>query len=59
MATLFPAIIVIISMIPMFAFNIDKNMRDRMYRELNERRMAMAEMIKQEADNAQKEVENE
>ena len=59
MATLIPAIIVILSMLPMFGFNIDKNTRDRMYRELNERRTAMAEMIKQEADNAQKEAEDE
>ncbi|MBQ7546062.1 MAG: MFS transporter [Clostridia bacterium] len=50
MATLFPAIIVISSMIPMFWFNIDKNTRDKMYRELNERRVAVAEMIKREAD---------
>ena len=59
MATLIPAIIVILSMLPMFGFNIDKNTRDRMYRELNERRTAMAEMIKQEADNAQKEAKDE
>ena len=45
MATLFPAIIVLSSMIPMFWFNIDKEMRDRMYRELNERRAATAEHI--------------
>ena len=50
MATLFPAIIVLTSMIPMFWFNIDKNTRDKMYRELNERRAAVAEMIKREAD---------
>ena len=34
----------------MFWFNIDKTMRDKMYRELNERRVAVAEMIKREAD---------
>ena len=50
MATLFPAIIVLLSMVPMFWFNIDKTMRDKMYRELNERRVAVAEMIKREAD---------
>jgi Na+/melibiose symporter-like transporter len=50
MATLFPAIIVLTSMIPMFWFNIDKTTRDKMYRELNERRVAVAEMIKREAD---------
>ena len=59
MATLIPAIIVICSMLPMFAFNIDKNTRDRMYRELNERRTAMAEMIKQEADSKQEEASDE
>ena len=52
MATLFPAIIVLTSMIPMFWFNIDKNTRDRMYRELNERRSAEAERVKREADGA-------
>ena len=45
MATLFPAIIVLSSMIPMFWFNIDKEMRDKMYRELNERRTATAEHL--------------
>ena len=50
MATLIPAILVLTSMIPMFWFNIDKNTRDRMYRELNERRAAVAEMVKREAD---------
>ena len=52
MATLIPAIIVLTSMIPMFWFNIDKTTRDKMYRELNERRVAVAEMIKREADEA-------
>ena len=32
-------------MIPMFWFNIDKEMRDKMYRELNERRTATAEHL--------------
>ena len=50
MATLIPAIIVLTSMIPMFWFNIDRSTRDKMYRELNERRVAVAEMIKREAD---------
>ena len=50
MATLFPAVIVLSSMVPMFWFNIDKATRDKMYRELNERRVAMAERIKLEAD---------
>lgn len=50
MATLFPAIIVLTSMIPMFWFNINKDDRDTMYRELNERRSALADKIKREAD---------
>ena len=50
MATIFPAIIVLTSVIPMFWFNIDKDTRDRMYRELNERRAATAERLKKEAD---------
>ena len=52
MATLIPAILVATSVLPMLAFNIDKNTRDRMYRELNERRAAQAEKIKREADEA-------
>ncbi|MBR0536750.1 MAG: MFS transporter [Clostridia bacterium] len=50
MATLIPAFLVLGSMVPMFWFNIDKPMRDKMYRELNERRAATAERIRQEAD---------
>ena len=50
MATLLPALLVISSMIPMFWFNIDKPMRDRMYMELNERRVASANKIRQAAD---------
>ena len=50
MATLFPALLVLTSVIPMFWFNIDKPTRDRMYRELNERRAATAERLKREAD---------
>lgn len=57
MATLIPALIVLTSMVPMFWFNIDKNTRDRMYRELNERRVAVAERIKQQADEADGEQE--
>ena len=49
MATLLPAILVLSSMIPMFWFNIDKATRDRMYRELNERRAATAEHITHDA----------
>ncbi|MBP9988073.1 MAG: MFS transporter, partial [Ruminococcus sp.] len=43
MATIIPAFLVLSSMIPMFWYNIDKDTRDRMYRELNERRVAVAE----------------
>lgn len=45
MATLLPAILVLSSMIPMFWYNIDKDTRDRMYIELNERRVKVAEAI--------------
>ncbi len=45
MATIIPAFIVLSSMIPMFWYNINKEKRDRMYRELNERRVKVAENI--------------
>lgn len=45
MATIIPAFLVLSSMIPMFWYNIDKDTRDRMYRELNERRVKLAESI--------------
>lgn len=45
MATIIPAFLVLSSMIPMFWYNIDKDTRDRMYRELNERRVKVAETI--------------
>ena len=45
MATILPAFIVLSSMIPMFWYNVDKETRDRMYRELNERRTRMAETL--------------
>ncbi len=45
MATIIPAFIVISSMIPMIWYNINKEKRDRMYRELNERRVKIAENI--------------
>ena len=45
MATILPAFIVLSSMIPMFWYNVDKETRDRMYRELNERRTRMAENL--------------
>ena len=50
MATLIPAVLVATSVLPMLAFHIDRPTRDRMYRELNERRAAEAERIKREAD---------
>ena len=45
MATIIPAFLVLSSMIPMFGYNIDKDTRDRMYRELNERRVKTARTI--------------
>lgn len=45
MATIIPAFLVLSSMIPMFWYDIDKDKRDRMYRELNERRVEIAEKI--------------
>ena len=45
MSTLFPAILVLTSMLPMFGYDIDRQKRDRMYVELNERRVATAEAI--------------
>lgn len=56
MATLIPAILVISSMIPMFWYDIDKERRDRMYRELNERRTLMAKKINMEADGITDEI---
>ena len=53
MATLIPAILVLSSMIPMFWFNINKDMRDKMYRELNERRARTAEAITHESAEAE------
>ena len=45
MSTLFPAILSLTSILPMFFYKIDKATRDRMYAELNARRSAMAERI--------------
>ena len=50
MATIIPAILVLSSMIPMFWYDINKEKRDRMYRELNERRTLLAKKISLEAD---------
>ena len=48
MSTLITALLVSTSMIPMFWYNIDKETRDTMYRELNERRIATAAQINEE-----------
>lgn len=45
MATIITSCIVLSSMIPMFWYNIGKETRDRMYRELNERRVKVAENV--------------
>ncbi len=45
MATIIPAFLVLSSMIPMFWYNINKEQRDKMYRELNERRVRIAENL--------------
>lgn len=52
MATIIPAFLVLSSMIPMFWYKVDKNTRDRMYRELNERRTMMANKINKEHEDA-------
>ena len=48
MATIITAAVVLIGMTPMFGYNIDKEMRDEMYRELNARRAATAQKINEE-----------
>lgn len=45
MSTIIPAFMVLSSMIPMFWYDIDKTKRDRMYVELNERRVKTAEQV--------------
>lgn len=45
MSTLLTAILVLSSMIPMFWYDIDKDTRDKMYRELNARRVETADTI--------------
>ena len=45
MATIITAAVVLIGMTPMFGYNIDKGMRDEMYKELNARRVATAQRI--------------
>ncbi|MBQ8943692.1 MAG: hypothetical protein IJ050_04235, partial [Clostridia bacterium] len=59
-ATIITAFTVLGSMIPMFWYNIDKDTRDRMYRELNERRIKIAEKInasENSADDAEQEAQ--
>lgn len=53
MCTIITAFTVLSSMIPMFWYNIDKDTRDRMYRELNQRRILTAEKINDEEDTAE------
>lgn len=48
MATLFPAVICLIGIIPMYFYNIDKHERERMYYELITQRAEKAEKFKQE-----------
>lgn len=50
-ATIITAFTVLGSMIPMFWYNIDKDTRDRMYQELNERRVKIAEKINEMEGN--------
>lgn len=45
MSTIFPAVLSIMSILPMLGYNIDKSTRDKMYAELNARRVATAENI--------------
>lgn len=51
MATLIPAILALLSILPMLGYRIDKDTRDRMYSELNARRVAIAENINAGAEN--------
>ena len=57
MATIIPAFLVLSSMIPMFWYNVDKDTRDRMYVELNERRVKVAETITNSGLDAETEIE--
>ncbi len=56
MATIIPAFLVLSSMIPMFWYNVDKDTRDRMYRELNERRIKTVENVNRFYDEAEETV---
>ena len=55
MSTLIPALLAILSILPMFAYNINKETRDKMYAELNARRSQTAEKIT-ESDSEQDEI---
>ncbi|MBO4893683.1 MAG: MFS transporter [Clostridia bacterium] len=50
-ATIITSFTVLFSIVPMFWYNINKESRDRMYRELNERRVKIAEKINESQDN--------
>ena len=51
MATIITAVVVLIGVIPMFGYNIDKQMRDEMYIELNARRAGTAQQINDAYEN--------
>lgn len=51
MATLIPAFLAIVSILPMLGYNIDKDTRDRMYMELNETRVKHAAELNAQNDD--------
>ena len=55
MATIITAFVVLVGVIPMFGYNIDKEMRDEMYGELNRRRVAAAKEINDAFDGRENE----
>ena len=57
MSTLIPAFLAMLSILPMFAYKIDKATRDNMYAELNARRSATAETITDEEDGITEDAE--
>ena len=52
MSTLIPAFLALMSILPMFAYKIDKETRDTMYAELNARRSVAAEKITEDSEQA-------
>ena len=54
MATIITAIVVLVGMIPMFGYNINKETRDEMYGELNRRRVAAAKQINESFEDGEK-----